>query len=103
MIVFGKKGTGKDLLFQVVVNRRNENHYSNINYGKKSLNVSIKELSLFPNTYESLIDNKIEKVEPNLKEKYDIYISDGGVILPSQFDYLFNRHTNCFISFGLCL
>lgn len=86
MIVFGKKGSGKDLLFQTIINARKEHHYSNIKFNSKTLPITINDLSLFPNTYENLINNNIEKVNPNLKEKYDIYISDGGIYLPSQYD-----------------
>lgn len=91
MIVFGKKGSGKDLLFQTVINKRKQFHYSNINYHKKTLPITINDLSLFPNTYDNLINNTVEKVNPNLKENYDIYISDGGIILPSQYDYALDK------------
>ena len=86
VIVFGKKGTGKDMLFQMVINKRKDFYYSNISYGKKWLEIKINDLSLYPNTYDDLINGNITKVDPNLKENYDIYISDGGVILPSQYD-----------------
>ena len=33
VIVFGKKGTGKDLIFQKVINCRKDTYYSNISYG----------------------------------------------------------------------
>lgn len=86
VIVFGKKGTGKDMLFQMVINKRKQFYYSNISYGKKWLEIKMNDLSLYPNTYDDLINGNITKVDPNLKENYDIYISDGGVILPSQYD-----------------
>lgn len=91
VIVYGKKGSGKDLLFQMVINRRKELHYSNINFGKNTMNINVSELSLFPNTFENVIDNNIEKVFPNLKEHIDIYISDAGVILPSHYDYKLDK------------
>jgi hypothetical protein len=91
VIVFGKKGTGKDLLFHSVIRKRKQLHYSNITFNNKTMPISISELSLFPNTYESLINGNVVKVDPNLKEKYDIYISDGGIYLPSQFDYLIDK------------
>jgi len=92
VIVYGKKGSGKDMLFSMVINRRKEFYYANIPYDKKKfLKVSVNDLSLFPNTYENFINEKIVKIDPNLKEKYDIYISDGGVILPSQFDWMLDK------------
>ena len=92
VIVFGKKGTGKDMLFQVVINKRNQIHYSNILYTKvKTLLLKINEITLFPNSYENLINDNVEKIEPNLEEKYDIYLSDGGTYLPSQYDYMLHK------------
>jgi hypothetical protein len=92
VIVFGKKGSGKDMLFSMVINRRNQLYYANIPFNKnKYMAVKVNDLTLFPNTYESLLNEKIEKIVPNLKERIDIYISDGGVILPSQYDYLLDK------------
>lgn len=91
VIVFGKKGTGKDLLFHTIINKTNRFHYSNITYNKKTLPITINDLSLFPNTYDNLINGNVEKVNPNLKEKYDIFISDAGIYLPSQYDYLIDK------------
>jgi hypothetical protein len=92
VIVFGKKGTGKDMLFQAVINKRKEIHYSNILYTKsKTLLLKISEITLFPNSYENLINDNVEKIEPNLEEKLDIYLSDGGTYLPSQYDYMLHK------------
>ena len=92
VIVFGKKGTGKDMLFQAVINKRNEIHYSNILYTKsKTLLLKISEITLFPNSYENLINDNVEKIQPNLFEKHDIYLSDGGTYLPSQYDYMLHK------------
>jgi hypothetical protein len=92
VIVFGKKGTGKDMLFQSVINKRKETHYSNILYTKhKTLLLKISEISLYPNSYENLINDNVQKIDPNLKEKFDIYLSDGGTYLPSQYDYMLHK------------
>jgi hypothetical protein len=91
MVVFGKKGSGKDMLFQQVINKRNKFHYANIPYGKNTLPILMNDISLYPNTYEHMINGKITKVDPNLKERYDIYISDAGVMLPSQYDWLLHK------------
>lgn len=92
VIVFGKKGTGKDMLFQAVINKRKEIHYSNILYTKsKTLLLKINEITLFPNSYENLINDNVEKIDPNLDEKLDIYLSDGGTYLPSQYDYMLHK------------
>jgi hypothetical protein len=91
VVVFGKKGSGKDMLFQQVINARKKFHYSNINYHTKTLPIIMNDISLFPNTYEDMINGKITKLKPNLTERYDIYISDAGVMLPSQYDWLLHK------------
>ena len=87
VIVFGKKGNGKDLLFQKVINSRKDTYFSNISYGGDYNNISLNQISVSPNTYETFINNKITKIDKNdLMENKDIYISDAGVYLPSQYD-----------------
>lgn len=86
VIVFGKKGTGKDLLFQKVINARKDKYYSNISYGGNYSNIEVKDLTT-GNTYESFIANqiKLSNKVPD-REGHDIYLSDCGIILPSQYD-----------------
>lgn len=86
VIVAGKKGSGKDLLFQWVINKRKDFYYSNISYGRKHKVITIKEVSCMPNTYYTMINNKVEKQPHLFKEKKDIYISDIGNFLPSYMD-----------------
>lgn len=87
VIVYGKKGSGKDLIFQYVINKRKRPYLSNISYGNKYKHIEIKELELNPNTYDNFIKGNISKIDKNLLfENHDIYISDGGIYLPSQYD-----------------
>ena len=86
VIVFGKKGTGKDLVFQYVIKRRKEPYYANLDYGGKFEKIQIKDISVWPNTYDSLINGEIQKVKLHFEEHRDIYISDGGIYLPSWSD-----------------
>lgn len=86
VVVDGKKGSGKDLLFQKVINKRKDFYYSNISYGGKHKIITCKDVSVSPNTYKNFIDNKVSKVDRTFREKKDIYISDGGIFLPSYMD-----------------
>lgn len=91
-IVDGKKGTGKDLIFQYVINHRKKKYLSNISYGGKYKNVELHQLELKPNTYENFINGEVVKVDKNNSwEGVDIYISDGGIYLPSQYDNLLHK------------
>ena len=58
VIVFGKKGTGKDLIFQKVINSRKDTYYSNISYGGDYNDIEVSELTT-GNTYNDFIQNKI--------------------------------------------
>jgi len=91
IIVFGKKGSGKDLLFQLVINLRKKKHYSNIVYNKKTEIICIDQLSVSPNTYELAIQGKFIVVPKIFEESTDAYISDGGIFLPSQYDHQLDR------------
>ena len=87
VIVFGKKGTGKDLLFQYVINARHQKHFSNIKFNKNTQNICLKDLELSNNTYDNFISNNVYLEEK--KEQFegkDFYISDIGIMLPSQYD-----------------
>lgn len=93
VIVFGSKGSGKDLLFQKVIYlKRKERYFSNIPYGYKYNHVDIKDLSVSPNTYQSFILGEIEKIPRNENmEGADVYISDAGIHLPSTYDSMLSR------------
>lgn len=86
VIVSGKKGKGKDLLFNWVINKRKKYYYSNISYGGKHKIISLNDVSCSPNDYDKLINNNVVKTNHLFKESCDIYVSDGGNFLPSQMD-----------------
>ena len=91
-IVFGYKGAGKDLIFNKVINYRNVPAYANIQYSKELCVVKdIKDFSIAPNTFESLINQDVTIVKKNNKENCDFYISDAGNYLPSQYNNILNK------------
>lgn len=86
VLVGGKKGSGKDLLFQWVINKRSEYYYGNISYGGAYKKINLHQVSCEPNDYEHIVNEKIVKQPHYFREKKDIYISDIGVYLPSYMD-----------------
>lgn len=86
VVVAGKKGTGKDLVFNKVINKRKDYYYSNIRYGGRCKVISLKAVSVAPNTYKDFINENVTKIGRAFKERKDIYISDGGIFLPSYMD-----------------
>lgn len=92
VIVFGQKGKGKDLIFQKVIRLRKSRYYSNIDYGYNYNSINLAELELGNNTYENFIAGNVELIEKNEHlEGADIYISDAGIYLPSQYHYLLDK------------
>lgn len=95
-IVFGRKRKGKDLLFQKMVNVRDEPYIiilpnktepdKMMTYGGDCIVLNLKDLTLFPNTYKNLIDGNVQQVKRDDRlEKRDIYYPDGSVYTPSQY------------------
>lgn len=87
VIVFGHKGTGKDLIFNKVINERKKKCYGNIPYNEKfSEYKPISYLNVSPNTYTNFLEDKITVIDKQIDEDVDYYLSDGGVYLPSQYE-----------------
>ena len=99
----GRKRFGKDVLHQAVINWRKETYFANINYGGDYHHIEMKDLLLGDNDYKSFIDGKVTKCDKiNKLEGHDIYISDGGVYLPSQMDsYLHKIYPSFPITYAL--
>lgn len=103
VIVYGKKGCGKDMLFQYVINKRKQRYYSNVDFGKDYQPFAFKDIELSNNTYENFINDNVVIEEKNEEmEGKDIYISDMGIVLPSQFDSLLHKvHPSLPIAYAL--
>lgn len=93
VIVFGKKGCGKDLLFSEVIRKRNEPYVSNCDYGGKGyMSFKPSQISLAPNDFRSFIDDQIVTIKKDDSlEGVDFYLSDGGIYFPSQYDGVLDR------------
>lgn len=102
VLVAGKKGTGKDLLFQYITNHSKKHHYANIPYNNKTEVIEIKEVSCYPNDYEHIVNGDIKKTPHKFREGSDIYISDIGVYLPSYMDSkLYNKFPSMPVLYAL--
>lgn len=89
VIVFGLKGKGKDLTFNKVINSRDIPCYANIPYNKElCVQKSIEDFSVSPNTFIDILNNDVKLIKKINKERTDMYVSDGGIHLPSQYSNL---------------
>lgn len=92
VMVSGRKRFGKDILFQTMINARKEPYFANIDYGGDYNHIDMKELLLGSNTYINFINGNVHQCSKNNKlEAHDVYISDGGIYLPSQADSLLHK------------
>lgn len=91
VIVTGKQGRAKDVLFSWVINKRKEEHLSNIVYNEYTQKIALKDFELTHNDYKTFISGKVNLETKKDFENKDFYISDGGVYLPSQMDSILHK------------
>lgn len=91
VLVFGKKGAGKDVLFGLVTHLTNGLHYSNIPYNSKTLLLkSLKQLDVGGNGFSDIVNGTIKKYDDPFIPGLPIFISDGAVYFGSQYDSKIN-------------
>lgn len=94
-IVFGRKGSGKDVIFQHVtayLDKHGIEYRSNIDYGNNEKITDIGLYSLWPNTSESLIDGKVQKITNQIPiTGFSHFESDAGAKYPSHLDHLLSK------------
>lgn len=82
--VCGLRGKGKDMLFANVIMRRKESYISNTNYGGDYIPFDPEILNC-RNTYKNFITGKVCKYKYPYSDGIDIYLADGAVYTPSQY------------------
>lgn len=87
VVVCGPKGSGKDVLFGNVIARRKQPYVSNLDYTKDDRyhELDFDKIDAGKNTYKNLIDKKVKYYKYPYPMGSDVYISDAGVYLPSQY------------------
>lgn len=89
--ISGLRGTGKDMLMGNVIIRRGLPYVSNLNYGGKWIPLNWPDIDCH-NNYTNFISGKINHFDWPYPDRVDIYASDLGIILPSQFCNELNRN-----------
>lgn len=97
--VCGLRGEGKDLLMANVVCRRKIPYISNMDYGGIRYPLDFKLLDCGENTYADFIRGSLKFYEFRYPDYTDVYITDAGVYLPSQFCNNLNRDFPYFATF----
>lgn len=85
--VCGMKGRGKDLLFGNVIVRRKEDYISNLDYTKRKwfIPLNFDNLDCGCATWKDFVDGKLPYYEFPYPFGADVYVSDVGIYLPSQY------------------
>lgn len=96
LIIFGKRGHGKSLLFSEMtrMDDKHEGSCSNTNFKRKKQElIDISQISVAPNTWDNVLRGVFF---PILKHKSwegkPIYIDDAGVYLPNFADSMLKKH-----------
>lgn len=84
-----------------VIARRKDGYVSNIDYTHDTRYnpLNFADFDLSGNTYKDFISGNVKTYEQKFPDDTDIYISDAGVYLPSQFCNELNRDYKGFVSF----
>lgn len=96
--VSGMKGSGKDILFGNVINRRKIDYISNLDYGGYYHPLLLKKFDI-PNNYANFINGNVLTYDYDYPLGADVYISDVGVYLPSQYCNQLNKEYPGLITF----
>lgn len=96
VVVAGKKGSGKDLFFQKIINKRKEVYYANIPYGGDYKRNKLTDYNIIDKngkilTYDNFLRDDIFKTKHKFLENADHYISEGGILLPSHMDSVLHK------------
>lgn len=85
--VCGQRNKGKDMLTANVIARRKKPYASNIDYTQDELyqKLDFDDIDVGKNTYMDLIRGTVKFYEYPYEMGSDIYISDAGIYLPSQY------------------
>lgn len=95
LIIFGKRGHGKSLLFSEMT-RMDDKEYgslSNSDFKRKHQEIiEVKDLSVAPNTWENVLEGKFLPISKHETwEKKSVYIDDAGIYLPNFADTMLKK------------
>jgi hypothetical protein len=99
VLVYGVKGSGKDMLFGNVVVRRKKPYMSTVDYGGKFIPWDYAKIELAGNTYRNFISGKLKRFVCPLPDGTDVYVPDVGVMFPAQYCNEINRDYKSFGSY----
>lgn len=92
LIIFGKKGKGKTLLFSEMTRNEKHGYLSNTDFKHKGGEIiKISDVNVDPNTWEDVLNGKVTKLERKEWEGKGVYLDDAGVYLPNFADAMLKK------------
>lgn len=93
LIVFGKKGKGKTLLFSEMTRMDKKTGYlSNTDFKhKKQQIINPAEINVAPNNWEDILKGKIKKIKRKDFENKPVYLDDAGIYFPNFADAMLKK------------
>lgn len=87
VLTAGTKGSGKDMVFSLVIRRRSKDgeiHAANIKYQHDTTVRAIRYYSLENNSRKNFVNDKFDVETKHFTEREDYYISEAGLALPAH-------------------
>lgn len=104
LIVFGKKGKGKTLLFSEMARMDKKRGYlstTDFKHDKQTI-ITYNDINLEPNTWENVLNGVYYPVEKQPWEGKPVYLDDAGVFIPNFADpMLKKKYTSLPIAFAV--
>lgn len=92
LIVFGKKGKGKTLLFSKMTAMCKKGYVSTTDFKHRKQEIlKYGEVNVGENTWEDVLDGNIKPIEPKPWEGKPIFLDDAGVYLPNFADGMLKK------------
>lgn len=92
LIVFGKKGKGKTLLFSEMTRNEKKGYLSTTHFfhkGEEIINYDV--LNVSPNDWESVLNGNITRIDRQPYEGKGVYLDDSGIFLPNFADGMLKK------------
>lgn len=92
LIVFGKKGKGKTLLFSEMTRNERYGYLSTTHFFHKGeCIIDYDALNVSPNDWESVLNGSVVPIERKDYERKAVYLDDAGIFLPNFADTMLKR------------
>lgn len=92
LIIFGKKGKGKTLLFSEMTRNCKKGYLSTTDFKhRKQEIINYDAVNVDPNTWEDVLNGEVKPINLKDWEKKPVFLDDAGVYIPNFADSMLKR------------